>query len=60
MTFLDAESEEIDHYDPAGIYQREGSSFELEANEELIGVYGSTSEHQSYITSFGFIAKVMP
>ena len=40
MTFLDGESEEIDHYDPAGCFEREGFSFELEANEELIGVYG--------------------
>jgi len=32
--------------------------YELEENEELIGVYGVMNEHMERLSSFGFIVKV--
>jgi len=56
VTFLDSEGIEIDSYNPEN-KERLGVMHEIEANEELIGVYGIKDKRWCF-TGFGFIVKV--
>ena len=59
LTFLDAENEEIDFYEPSVFhFERDGPLHELEEGESLIGFYGEISDRRDYFTSFGFITKI--
>ena len=57
MTFLDKGGKLIDKYNPMNHRVHEGTKYELQENEELIGVYG-VKDLAEYFNSFGFIVKV--